>query len=43
MKIKKDLKIKKYLKLKEDLISIQDEIKHVEKVLEQLKKSQVVD
>ena len=39
MKIKKDLTIKKYLKLKEDLISIQDEIKHVEKVLEQLKKN----
>lgn len=39
MKIKKDLTIKKYLKLKDDLISIQDEIKHVEKVLEQLKKN----
>ena len=39
MKIKKDLTIKKYLKLKDDLISIQDEITHVEKVLEQLKKN----
>lgn len=39
MRIKKDLTIKKYLKLKEDLISIQDEITHVEKILEQLKKN----
>lgn len=39
MKIKKDLTIKKYLKLKDDLISIQDEITHVEKILEQLKKN----